>query len=668
MAVLFFAYLFSNITNLENTFIRNIALFAHVDAGKTTITEQFLFHSDKIKVAGSVDKGNTQTDYLEVEKERGITVNATMLSFRWIETHINLIDTPGHIDFGAEVEKAILAIDGAIVVVSAVEGVQAQTEHIVTLLKKYKIPFLIFINKIDRAGADIHATVAEIQKEFKLSTIELQQVISQASDGVEVTNLWTQEDYLLNTALVEQIVEQDEKLMNRYLDGEQLPWQSFNESLKHGVKSLSLIPVLVGSAKYGMGITYLLNSISMLLPPPEVLPDEIFGVVFKTRHEKGVGKVSAVRLFGGTIYSRTDLYIATKKLTEKVTLIKDADLQNQKVLQHFYAGEVAWVQGLQSVEPGDYLGHLPENHRAEIKTPALLTVQVILDNNADLAALIEALNILNNENPDLHFRFLKEEQELHLNIRGEVQKEILQSVLRTQFNIAVDFSKPTVIYKETPTIAGEGFVRYWMPKPCWAIMRFRIEPGERGSGVRYSSVVSVNDIKKQYQNDVAKAIPGALKQGILGWEVDDVKITLVEGEDHVAHTRSNDFTIATPMGIMDGLSKCKPTLLEPILSFKIIAPEAFLGAIISELLRLRAEFNNPEIDDGVCKVMGEIPVATSLDLPIKFSAMTGGKGKLLTRFSCYKTCDVSLGQTRPYKGISPLDTAKYILKARKALG
>jgi ribosomal protection tetracycline resistance protein len=377
--------------------------------------------------------------------------------------------------------------------------------------------------------------------------------------------------------------------------------------------------------------------------------------------------MSAVRLFGGTIQSRTTIKNASKDIEEKVSLIKDTDIQNQSVIQSFSSGEIAWVQGLKYAEPDDYLGYLPKSNIKEKGSRALLTVQLIPDNEADITALIEAMYILNNEDPDLQFRYLKEERELHINIRGEIQKEILQSVLSSRFNLKVNFSRPTVIYKETPTVACEGFVRYWMPKPCWAIMKFKIEPGERGSGVQYSSIVSVNDIKKQYQNDVAKAIPFALQQGVLGWQVDDIKITLIEGEDHVAHTKSNDFAIATPMGIMEGLTHSESTLLEPVLSFRISAPEEFLGTIISELLKQRAEFESPEIDGSQCRIEGEIPLATSMDMPVKLSSLTGGKGKIITRFSSYKPCDVSLGQTREYKGISPLDTAKYILKARKAL-
>ena len=655
---------------MPNSSIRNIALFAHVDAGKTSITEQFLLLSGVIKSAGSVDKGNSQSDRLEVEKERGITVTSTVLTFPWKGFRINLVDTPGHIDFSSETEKSIYAIDGAVVVISAIEGVQAQTENMVKLLQKHNKPFLIFINKIDRSGADLVKIIDEIRKELHLNILELQSCKNEGRDDAMIINQWDETLFLKNIALTEQIIEQDEKLFNQYLEGETLQWHTITNSLSQSINQYRLIPVLFGSAKFSLGIKNLLDSITTLLPPPPRYPDEHepTGIVFKTHHQKGTGKMCAIRLFGGTLVSRGEVYNATKNAVEKAGLIKDINIQKQQVIQQFSAGDIAWVQGLKSAEPGDYIGSLPKKYKPEQRTPALLTVQLIPVEEKDMHALIDAMNILNNEDPDLNFRFLKEEQELHINIRGEVQKEILQTILKSRFQTEVKFTNPTVIYKETPTIASEGYVRYWMPKPCWAIMKFKIEPGERGSGVSYHSEVSVNDIKRQYQNDVEKAIPFSLQQGILGWQVDDLKITLVEGEDHVAHTKSNDFTIATPMGIMDGLSKCKPTLLEPVLSFKIIAPAGHLGSIISELLKQRAEFDNPEIDNEQCKIQGEIPLATSLNLPVRISSLTGGKGKLITVFSAYKPCDISLGQTRKYKGISPLDTAKYILKARKALG
>lgn len=648
--------------------IRNIALFAHVDAGKTSLSEQFLFHSGKIRTLGSVDKGNTQTDSLAVEKERGITVNATILNFEWKNTQINLIDTPGHIDFSSETEMTVQAIDSAVVILSASEGVQAQTENLVALLKKHQKPFIIFINKIDRAGVEIDSVIQEIERELNLEIFLMQNIENEGSETVKISSLWSEKTYQNHTHLIERIIEHNTHLFEQYLDNIQLSYTTLTNELIENCTKQNLIPVLMGSAKLDLGIEELLNAIVTLLPNPTPLSDKLHGIVFKTKHIKGEGKWAAIRLFSGQIKARTNVLNASINISEKVSLIKNIDLQNQQIISEIKAGEIAWIQGFHETKPGDFLGFIPDDSIKNTEKTSFLSVQLAPKKATDLNTLVEALHILNNENPDLQFSFLKEESELHINIRGEIQKEIIQSILLSRFNIPVIFNQPTVIYKETPTINAEGYVRYWMPKPCWAIMTFKIEPAKRGTGVEYTSIVGVNDVKKQYQNDVKKTIPTALHQGILGWEVDDIKITLIAGEDHEAHTKSNDFAIATPMGIMEGLKLAKMTLLEPYLYFKIVAPEEYLGKITSLLIKLRAELKSPMIRDSIVQITGEFPVATTLDLAIKLSALTSGKAKIRTWFSSYKTCPTHLGKTREFKGISPLDRAKYILKARKALG
>jgi ribosomal protection tetracycline resistance protein len=644
--------------------IKNIALFAHVDAGKTSVTEQLLFQAGKIRNLGSVDQGNTQTDTLAVEKERGITVNSSVLSFEWNNYTINLLDTPGHIDFSSETQKAFLAIDSAIIIISAVEGIQAQTENLIKLLLEYHKPFLIFINKIDRIGSDIEAVIKELNTELNIKTFQFQSIDNEGTNDVLVMPNWNKNTY--NDEAVEKIVSCNDELLADYFEGKTIPFNHLdNELVKLSVKQ-QLVPVYIGTAKYGLGIEALLNGITRYLPSPSINNNDLFGVIFKTFHKKD-GKWQAIRLFSGTIQTRTTIYNASQDCSEKVLLIKSIDLNNQKIINTIGAGDIALVKGFSQAKTGDFMGCLPTDDFTKIKTKPLLSVQVIPKDTAVVSKLVDALHILNNEDPDLDFQFLKEEREFHIKIHGEIQQEILQSLLQSRFGLAVDFTKPTVIYKETPTQISEGYVRYWMPKPCWAIMRFKLEPLATGKGVEYSSLVGVNAVKRQYQNDVAKTIPTALAQGVLGWEVTDVKITLIAGEDHVMHTKSNDFAIATPMGIMDGLTKAKMTLLEPILSFKIKAPDEFIGKINSELIALRAKINNSEIIANKVVITGEIPLATTLDFPIKLSAMTSGKAKLNTQFLNYQKCDISLGKTRDFKGISPLDTAKYILKARRAL-
>ena len=646
--------------------LRNIALFAHVDAGKTSITENFLFASGAIRSKGDVDAGNTQTDTLQIEKQRGISVKSSIVSFTWNNTKINLIDTPGHIDFSAETERSIMAIDTAIVILSAVEGLQAQTENIIQLLQKYHKPFLIFINKIDRTGTDIDVVLHELQTDTKLNTICLQKAQIIDREIPQITDIWTTKNFIRQTEIIEKIIALDEILFDKYLNDEVLSFNKLNQQLQKSIISQQITPVFLGSAKYGVGIKSLLNALVNYLPMETFSDDELSGIVFKTKHIKGEGKWIALRLFSGKIKSRDVVFNASAQINEKVKLIKSTDIGNTQILSEITAGEIAWIQGWQTAKPGDLIGKQLISVQVQTEKP-LLSIQLQTENKADINQLVDALNILNNEDPDLNFRYFKDENELHINIRGEIQKEILQTELQERFDLRVIFANPTIIYKETPTQTTEGYVRYWMPKPCWAIMRFKIEPGMRGSGIQYSSQVSVNDIKKQYQNDVQKTIPKALQQGILGWQVDDLKITLIEGEDHETHTKSNDFSIATPMGIMDGLQKNKMTLLEPILHYKIKTPELFLGAIASELTQMRATIEGPKIINSVAKIWGYIPLATSLNFPVKLNSISSGKAKYNTHFSHYDTCNISLGKTRVFKGISPLDTAKYILKARKAL-
>jgi ribosomal protection tetracycline resistance protein len=301
-----------------------------------------------------------------------------------------------------------------------------------------------------------------------------------------------------------------------------------------------------------------------------------------------------------------------------------------------------------------------------LKVP-LLTVQVKPVSDKDYAALAEAMAEIALEDPALEFEWLREEAELHVKVMGWIQMEVLERILADRFGLAARFENPTVIYMETPSGTGEGFVQYWMPKPCWAIMRFRIEPGERGSGVVYQSNVGVNDIQQKYQNEVERCITGALKQGIKGWEVTDLRITLIAGEDHPMHSRPGDFTVATPMGIMNGLVNTGTTLLEPMIRFHIQANEELLGAIVSDITRMRGTFESPVMDNGRFTIGGFVPLSTSIDFPVKLSSRSGGKARISTHFFGYRECADEVGVIRPFKGISPLDTAKYILKARKAL-
>jgi ribosomal protection tetracycline resistance protein len=656
--------------------MRNVGIVAHVDAGKTTITEQFLFAAGAIGSAGSVDHGTSTTDSLGIEKERGISVRLATASFLWKGVRINLIDTPGHIDFCAEVERSLRALDCAVLVISAVEGVQAHTSTIFSALKTLAIPTILFINKIDRLGADIQSVVSEIKRELTGDVVLLQEAVFQGGSDASLLTVWDlvhgglpeYDNKPMLGNIVESLIEKDDQLLQLFLDGDTLSFAELDRSLVEGTAACRHYPVLMGVAKNGTGIEELLDAVVHYLPGPPVARDEpLSAVVFRIDHSPKLGKTAGVRVFKGKIETRDNVYNTTRSVSEKVTQLKKIYTGKHEDIKTLGSGDIGVVCGLSGAQVGDVLGEpedVPENF--SFSAP-LLTVMAVPKKEGDFAELARALSELADEDPLLGLEFLPRQRELHLKITGWIQIEVLEAVLVERFGLEATFSSPTIIYKETPSKPGIGFERYWMPKPCWAIVKFSIEPLPTGSGVQYESRLGVNDVSLKYQNEVQRTIAKALHQGIKGWEVTDLKICLIEGEEHPVHSRPGDFIIATPMAIMNGLVETDTTLLEPILAFRISAARELLGGITSDLSRMRATFGNPDIKNDRFVLEGKIPAATSLDYPVQLASRSGGKAKISTHLFGYEPCTLEQGETTPFRGISPLDRAKYILKARGAI-
>lgn len=651
--------------------IHNIAILAHVDAGKTTITENLLFLGGVTRKIGSVDTGSAITDFLEVEKQRGISVRSACTSFMWKDTQVNLIDTPGHVDFSAEVERVLRVLDAAILVVSAVEGVQAHTHTLYEALLERGIPVLIFINKIDRAGADVLQVCKDLQKELKAPAFNLQSCIDEGSNEVTICDVWQSENDDLANDLkelsLENLANADEDVLEKYLEGEELEASYCIAKAQDLCKQSKINPIMLGVAKNGSGMTELLDAIVNYFPKASAESEtEPSALVFKIEHDKTLGRLAHIRMFNGSIKNRDSIKNVIAQRDEKVALIRKIYTNKHIDIGTLDAGDIGIISGMPEVQVGDILGSekgIPELTTLQIP---LLTVGVKSNNEADYAKLAEALQVLSSEDPLLQFEWFKEDREMNLHIMGTIQMEILEMLLNSRFGLEVSFDEPTVVYKETAAKEIEGYIRYTMPKPCWAVLRFKIEPGERGSGITYKSTVGVNDVLQKYQNEVKRTIPKALEQGIKGWEVTDIRITLIEGEDHEMHSRPGDFMIATPMGIMNGLKESDTKLLEPILKFRISAPEEFLGKIAGELNQMRAVFANPEFDDEKFHLEGEVPVATSMDFNIRLSSLTGGKGKVKFGFAGYQDCPEGEGREREYKGVNPLDKSQWILHARGA--
>ncbi len=656
----------------EKKFV-NVGFVAHVDAGKTTITERLLYKTGRIKTAGSVDKGTTQTDSLDVERERGISVRLASASIEWNDKKINIIDTPGHVDFSAEVDRCLRALDCAVLVISAVEGIQAHTENIWQALRQLNIPTLIFINKIDRIGADCEKVLSEIGKELTQDLFILQSVKDEGTDAAKLTHsffdfLESNDIALLPGELVEQVASLDDTLLEKYISDEIISGTEITEVIENSILDCNLFPVQFGSAKFKTGIAELLTSITQLMPAATGREEgNPTGVIYKIEHDHSLGKIASVRIFSGAVKTRDVIFNSRSKTENKVTQIKKIFSQKLEDVGIVTAGDTACLLGLEDARPGDILGQTNYQYEKTGLNEPLLTMKVSPKENSEYSKLVEAMHELAGEDPSLNLLWLKEERELHINLMGIIQLEIIENILQKRFGIEVRFSKPIVIYKETPAGSGEGFEEYTMPKPCWAVVKFLIQPGARGSGVVFDSQVGVNQIALKYQHEVERTIPKALAQGIYGWEITDIKISLIGGEDHVVHSRPGDFMLATPMALLNGLTTIGSQLLEPVLSFKISAPEEYCGKVISNLSVLRAEVGSPNIENSKFTIEGMIPVATSLDYSMLLNSMTGGKGKFISRFSGYKECPLDLGETISFRGISPLDRSKYILKHRGAI-
>ena len=383
-----------------------------------------------------------------------------------------------------------------------------------------------------------------------------------------------------------------------------------------------------------------------------------------------------VRLYSGRLENRAPVTLPAgidpltgeeRLVQRKVTQIRAVDGSDAGSL---VAGEIGVVYGLGDVAIGHVLGDgamLPRRvEPGRLRTP-LITVQVIPEKPEDMQALRVACEALSAEDPLLQVRYAKALNELQLHVMGAIQLEIIQEELENRFGMKVSFSKPAVIYKETITKAASGFVAYTMPKPCWAIMRFEIEPAPRGSGVTFKSNVHVRDILLRYQHQVEQALPLALHQGRLGWQVTDVNITLVEGNHHQFHTHPLDFIVATPWGIQDGLQRGGSTLLEPILECRFLLPPECVGRVMSDVALMRGEVTATETDADRVLLTALVPVATSVDYATTRASATSGRGSMSVRLHGYRECPLELGATAKRRSVDPLDTAKYILAARSAL-
>ncbi len=649
--------------------IITIGILAHVDAGKTSLAESLLYKSGATKTLGNVDKGSAITDGLSVEKSRGISIKTATVNFVWKQRKINIVDTPGHIDFSAEVDRALNVLDMIILVVSAKEGVQAHTLNLWESILERKLPVLVFVNKIDRAGADLEQVFFDLEKDLGMKLFALNYGDNSQYGDSKVIDFIDVKPYLSSPIIeksFENLAEYDEEFLEEYLEGNNNDLESILKKSHKEMESQNLIGLVFGSAKLDLGIDMILDEVATLFSTKSNIYNTPSAKVFKVEYDKKMGRLAHIKLYGSVIKTKDVIWSERLQKTFKINQIFKPKLGSFEQVGELTVGEIGVVTTSDLILAGDVLGHESFEDDYDTISQSVMSVQAVAEEEKDYQKLGEALELMNIEDPQLDFLWYKDEREFHLKILGPIQTEVLKESIATRFGIAVNFLSPKVIYKETPKKSAQGFVRYWMPKPCWAIMTFLIEPAPLGSGVTFTSKVRTSDISMKYQNEVKRAIPWSLKQGIKGWEVTDISITLLEGEEHTVHSKPGDFLLATPMGVLRGLELADTDLLEPMYEFQIKANQDMLGAISSDLNQMKAQLNTPTFQDDYFMMSGRVSVEKAMDYGIKFNATTSGKGLLKLKINGYEKTSASDDKIRDYRGVSPLNEAQWILHNRGA--
>ncbi len=657
----------------------NIGILAHVDAGKTTLTEQLLYITGAIRNPGSVDSGTTATDSLTIEKQRGISVRTASASTQWHKIKINIIDTPGHVDFAGEVERALAALDYAVVVISAADGIRAHTENILKSLDKAKLPAIIFINKIDREGADANAILTQLKT---ITNKEFLPFTNFTCNPLKVNKRDNKELIYSSTEILANI---NDEAADIYLNDELLSEEKSDELIKKEINSCKLIPVVCGSAKLSLGIKELADIMTDYMPSSKRREtNELCGIIYKIEHDKMLGKVSHIRLFGGELSNRDEVEINTVQSIncpaedsvdfeneappkEKISQIKrfsGAKLIDSGKVQ---SGDIAAIYGLPSAKTGKFIGTPLNLNNAELVHPFLRVKVSPADNDIiKIPSLAAALKELSDEEPYIDAKWENGQQDITINTTGKIQLEVIENLLKERYGLSASFSPPAVIYKETPASMGTGGARYTMPKPCWAVVDFEIEPMPRGYGVTYHGKLPNNQCFYRYQSHIRTSFKTCIEQGLYGWEVTDFKCTLIGGEHHTIHTHPLDFFVCTPMAFMNTLEKLGTKILEPLLKIRISAPEEFSGKLLSEIIKMGGEYDTPVTHLQTATFEAIVPVATSMEFPTRLAVMTSGKGILNRSFYGYRECNDGLEHINPRRGVNPLDRSKWILWARGA--
>ena len=663
----------------------NLGILAHVDAGKTTLTERLLHAAGVIDEIGSVDDGTTQTDFLALERQRGITIKSAVVSFAIDDVTVNLIDTPGHPDFIAEVERVLSVLDGAVLVISAVEGVQPQTRVLMRALQRLRVPTLLFVNKIDRLGASDERVLLAISERLTPAIVPVGSAQALGTRAAHFTPFGT-DDIAFRARLAETLAERHDGILAAFVNETGVPYRRLRERLAVQTGRALVHPVFFGSAITGAGVEPLMAGIAELLPAAAGDADgPVSGTVFKIERGLSGEKIAYVRMFSGTVRIRDRLRFG-RDVEDKVTAVgvfaRGLAVERPSVS----AGEIGKLWGLGDVRIGDAIG-TPRTTAAHHFAPPTLETVVVPSSAADKGRLRVALTQLAEQDPLIDVRQDDTRGEISVSLYGEVQKEVVQATLASDFGVDVGFRETTTICIERPLGTGTAVeILQDETNPFSATIGLRVDPAPFGSGVQFRLDVDprlvplyIYKTAERFVEVMTRHVRESLREGLFGWQVTDCAVTMNECRYYVGdgpakpsgstpRTTAVDFRRLTPIVVMRALEQARTVVCEPVARVSLEIPTATMGAVVPVLARLGAAVETPSLRGELAVFETALPAARVHDLQRQLPVLTGGEGALETDFGGYQPVGGAT-PTRRRTTANPLNRAEYLMHlARRTRG
>ncbi|HEY9673484.1 MAG TPA: elongation factor G [Waterburya sp.] len=663
--------------------VRNIGIAAHIDAGKTTTTERILFYSGMVHKIGEVHEGTAVTDWMEQERERGITITAAAISTSWKDHRINIIDTPGHVDFTIEVERSMRVLDGVIAVFCSVGGVQPQSETVWRQADRYKVPRIAFVNKMDRTGANFFKVYNQIRDRMRANAVAIQIPIGSESELRGIVDLVRMRAKIYNNdlgtdiveteipeevkdqaeeyraKLIESVAETDEALIEKYLEGEELTEDEIRSALRKGTIAGTIVPVLCGSAFKNKGVQLLLDAVVDYLPAPVdipaiqgTLPDgavaeraaddqaPMAALAFKIMADP-FGRLTFLRVYSGILKKGSYILNSTKGQKERISRLIVLKANERIEVDELRAGDLGAAIGLKNTFTGDTIcdESAPIILESLFIPEPVISVAVEPKTKQDMEKLSKALQSLSEEDPTFRVHVDPETNQTVIAGMGELHLEILVDRMLREFKVEANVGAPQVAYRETirKSVKAEGkFIRQSGGKGQYGHVVIQLEPGDAGTGFEFVSKIVGGSIPKEYVSPAEQGMKEACESGILaGYPLIDVKATLVDGSFHEVDSSEMAFKIAGSMAIKDGVMKASPVLLEPMMKVEVEVPEDFLGDVMGDLNSRRGQIEGMGSESGVAKVTAKVPLAEMFGYATDIRSKTQGRGIFSMEFSHY---------------------------------